>query len=161
LSAREQKRLRKQTEENQILEEATNQYMIQDLTDHGFVLSYEMREQILPTGGTNKGSVYVGTVWEPADLSEASRKAYDMAFGVSNSDVVDNTQAYSEDQNMIDAIRGGNIPVLNTIIESSLGWQKVDGDNENQFSKYDVPGTENTFYFKKNNSTGQIEISYK
>ncbi|NLG02257.1 MAG: hypothetical protein GX567_00245 [Clostridia bacterium] len=157
LPAIEQSRRRKKKEQDIIHAQASQRMMTKDLEDHGFTMSYEYQDNVLSSlgGGVKKSSVYVGTVWEPANMNETSRKQYDMTFTGSGTKVAENSQLYNEDLNFFEAVSQGNIPVLN----SMLKYQADPEDSNVEYAERKDPNSGKTFIFKRDKTTGKTLMS--
>lgn len=154
LNANESRKERKRREEQAFAKAAEKRKMIDDLETNGFVMKSVYEEGFMQgmNSTTKKGSYYEGTVWEPANFTEAARKQYDISFGGSGKEVTDNMQAYSDERNIFEAVQTGNIPVLNAL----LSWSEPEDDG-NKYAEYTVPGTNKKFIFSMS-PQGETEV---
>lgn len=163
-SAREEERKRKEDEKNGILKEASNTHYINDLLDHGFVLNSEPGGMSSFGTRVEKGAVYTGTVWEPANIDAASRQEYDIAAGMTKSDVIESSELYSESRQVIKAATSLNIPLINKIASESTWKNPIDGkeykgwveDDGKLFNIQYIPEAGSHIMFSKDPASGKI-----
>lgn len=153
LPAKEQRRRRKEKEDEILHAQASSRKMVQDLEDHGFTVSMQYEDSLLPSfnGSTRKASVYVGTVWEPAKFDEMSRKQYDMTFSGQKDDVAKNAMAYDENINVLEAISQGNLAVLNSVLK----YEPDSEDPNIEYAEHTDPNSGKTFIFKRDKTTNK------
>lgn len=99
-------------------------YMSKVLQDHGFNMQKVTDPGLLSGLGISAQNlttdVYVGTILMPANFSEANRESYDKHFNTAEK-IAEAAPLYQQDMNIYEAIKTNNIPVVNSIINQSVG----------------------------------------